>query len=273
MFDAVIRSRALVFDELAARNRSAYGSGDTEVAQLANQLSSARTQLATLLFRGVGDTTPEAYRKLIDDASQRKEKAERMLAEKSLAFRQDQARAQLGLKEIVMSLPQGATLVSFVRYARRDMKKSGTSNVVPETVPSYAAFVLRAGEHEPEFVPLGTAREIESLLAAWRREIKRQTEVMDISGKTGENAYRHNGAALRRRIWDPLVPGLGNAKEVLVVPDAALHLVSLASLPVGSSQYPARNRTFDPLPFYGARPGASTIAARRRNSSRRQSVV
>ena len=124
MFDAVIRSRALVFDELAARHRSAYGSGDTEVAQLANQLSSARTQLATLLFRGVGDTTPEAYRKLIDDARERKEKAERMLAEKSLAFRQDQARAQLGLKEIVVSLPQGAALVSFVRYARRDMKKS-----------------------------------------------------------------------------------------------------------------------------------------------------
>lgn len=237
VFDATIRSRALVFDELAARRRSAYGSGDPEVAQLANQLSSARTRLATLVFRGVGDTTPEAYRKLLDDAREKKEKAERMLAERSLAFRQDQARAQLGLKEIVASVPQGAALVSFVRYTRRDLQKHGTSNVATESVPSYAAFVLRAGEHEPEFVPLGTAREIESLVASWRREITRQAEVMDTSGKTGENTYRHNGAALRRRIWDPLVPGLGNAKEVLVVPDAALHLVSLASLPVGSSQY------------------------------------
>jgi tetratricopeptide (TPR) repeat protein len=237
VFDAAIRSRALVFDELAARRRSTYGSGDPEVAQLANQLSSARTQLATLAFRGVGDTTPEAYQKLIGDAREKKEKAERMLAERSLAFRQDQARAQLGLKEIAASVPQGAALLSFVRYTRRDLQKDGTSNVVPEPVPSYAAFVLRAGEHEPEFVPLGTAREIESLLAAWRREIARQAEVMDVSAKTGENTYRRTGAALRRRIWDPLVPGLGNAKEVLVVPDAALHLVSLASLPVGSSHY------------------------------------
>ena len=52
VFDAVIRSRALVFDELAARHRSAYGSGDPEVKQLADQLSSARARLATLVFRG-----------------------------------------------------------------------------------------------------------------------------------------------------------------------------------------------------------------------------
>ena len=33
VFDAVIQSRALVFDELAARHRSAYGSGDPEVTR------------------------------------------------------------------------------------------------------------------------------------------------------------------------------------------------------------------------------------------------
>jgi tetratricopeptide (TPR) repeat protein len=91
VFDAVIHSRALVFDELAARHRSAYGSGDPEVTQLANQLASARAQLATLVFRGVGDGTPQAYRKFLDDARDRKEKAERALAEKSIVFRQDQA--------------------------------------------------------------------------------------------------------------------------------------------------------------------------------------
>ena len=96
---------------------------------------------------------------------------------------------------------------------------------------------------------------------------------MDISGKTGENAYRHNGAALRRRIWDPLVPGLGNAKEVFVVPDAALHLVSLASLPVGSSQYLLET---GPLIHYLSTERDLVPAQsqpRRRNSSRRQSGV
>jgi CHAT domain-containing protein/tetratricopeptide (TPR) repeat protein len=242
VFDAVIRSRALVFDELAARHRSAYGSGDPEVAQLAEQLSSARARLATLVFRGAGDGTPDAYRKLLDDARDRKEKSERMLAEKSTAFRQDQARAQLGLKEIAASLPEGAALVAFVRYARHDLQKPGAGKVVPEPVPSYAAFVLHAGKHEPEFVPLGAAREIESLLATWRGDIARQAEAMNVSAETGENAYRRAAAALRRRIWDPLVPGLGDAGEVFVVPDAALYLVNLAALPVGSSQYLVETR-------------------------------
>ncbi len=237
IFDAVIRSRALVFDELAARHRSAYGSGDTEVRQLADQLSSTRARLATLVFRGVGDMKPEAYRKLLDDARNSKEKAEVMLAQKSTAFRQEQALTQLGLKEIAASLPQSAALVAFVSYARHDLQKSGAGKVSPRPVPSYAAFVLRAGKQEPEFVKLGTAREIESLLAAWRRNIARQAEIMDVSAKIGENTYRRTGAALRRRIWDPLVPGLGDAREVFVVPDAALHLVNLVSLPVGSSQY------------------------------------
>jgi hypothetical protein len=42
---------------------------------------------------------------------------ERILAEKSIAFRQDQSRTQLGIKEVAASLPQGAALVAFLRSA------------------------------------------------------------------------------------------------------------------------------------------------------------
>jgi CHAT domain-containing protein/tetratricopeptide (TPR) repeat protein len=235
VFDAVIHSRALVFDELAARHRSAYGSGDPQVTLLATQLSSARARLATLVFRGAGDMKPEVFRQLLDDARGGKEKAERMLAERSAAFRQEQARSQLGLKEIAGALPPGAALVGFVRYARHDLQKPGTKKVAAGPVPSYAAFVLRAGNHEPEFVPLGAARGIESLLAAWRSDIARQEEP-NVS-KTAEDIYRRTGAALRQKIWDPLLPELGDSREIFVVPDAALHLVSLASLPAGNSRY------------------------------------
>src|ERR1039458_1789622 len=52
VFDAVIRSRALVFDELAARHRSAYGGGDPEAASLTVHLFSARNPLAPLAGGG-----------------------------------------------------------------------------------------------------------------------------------------------------------------------------------------------------------------------------
>lgn len=237
VFDAVIRSRALVFDELAARQRSAYGSGGPEVRQLADRLSTTRARLATLVFRGAGDMKPEEYRSLLDQTRQAKEKAEQMLAERSLAFRQDQSRAQLGLKDIAASLPRGTALVASVRYAQHELQEPGSGKAPPEPKPSYAAFVLRAGTQEPEFVRLGSAGEIENLLTAWRRNISEQAELTDTHATAGEGAYRRVGAALRSKIWDPLQPALGHPSEVFVVPDAALHLVSLASLPVGSSQY------------------------------------
>ena len=235
VFDAVIRSRALVFDELAARHRSAYGGGDPEVASLTVQLFSARSQLATLTFRGADNVKPETYRKLLDDARVSKEEAERMLAEKSIAFRQDQARTQIGLKEVAGSLPQGSALVAFVRYARPSFRTPARGEIVPKSTLSYAAIELRAGRQEPELVRLGSAQVIDGLVTAWRRNIAQQAEVADVRG--GANAYRRLGAALRRMIWDPLLPSLGNAREVFVVPDGELHLVNLASLPVGSSQY------------------------------------
>jgi len=238
VFDAVIHSRALVFDELAARRRSTYGSADSQIKQLADQLFSARARLATLVFRGVGDSTPATYRNLLDDARKQKENAERGLAEKSAAFRQDQVSARLGLNDISASLPPGGALVAYVHYAQHDLRRPAPGKTVLKPVPSYAAFVLRAGKHEPEFVRLGSAREIDRLLQAWRRTIAQQAEVADKeSGNMSGDAYLRAGTALRRRIWDPIVPLVGDAREVFVVPEAGLLLINLASLPVGNAQY------------------------------------
>jgi CHAT domain-containing protein len=46
-----------------------------------------------------------------------------------------------------------------------------------------------------------------------------------------ERLYRTRATALRRRIWDPAAAVAGRAGRVLIVPDAALHLVDFAALP------------------------------------------
>ena len=53
----------------------------------------------------------------------------------------------------------------------------------------------------------------------------------------GEAAYRRVAGDLRRQIWDPLSAHLSHATRVFVVPDGALHLVSLAALPTAASSY------------------------------------
>jgi len=237
VFDVVIRSRALVFDELAARRRSTNGSDNPEIKQLSDQLLSSRTRLATLVFRGAGNTKPEVYRKLLDDAQEKEEKAEVLLAEKSVAFRQDQARSQLGLKDISAALPQGSALLAYVRYSRHEFRPMLTDKAALQPVPSYAAFVLRAGERQPEFVPLGGAREIDRVIGGWRRSVAQEAEAQSNLGNSTGNASQRLGADLRRRIWDPLVRVLGNTSTVFVVPDGALHLVNLAALPIDQARY------------------------------------
>ena len=237
VFDAVIHSRALVFDELAARHHSAYGSGNPEIKQLSDQLLSSRTRLATLVFRGAGDTKPEVYRKLLDDAQEQEEKAEALLAEKSVAFRQDQARSQLGLKDVSAALPEGSALLAYVRYSRHEFRPALNDKAASQPVPSYAAFVLRAGERQPEFVPLGGAREIDRVIGGWRRSVAQQAEAQSNLGNATGNISQRLGADLRRRIWDPLLLVLGNISTVFVVPDGAMHLVNLAALPVNQARY------------------------------------
>jgi CHAT domain-containing protein len=50
-------------------------------------------------------------------------------------------------------------------------------------------------------------------------------------------SYRTAGAALRRRVWDPLGEHLKGAATAFVVPDGTLNVVSLAALPVGQMKY------------------------------------
>jgi CHAT domain-containing protein/Tfp pilus assembly protein PilF len=237
VLDAVIHSRALVFDELAARHRSAYGSGNLEIKQLSDQLLSARTRLATLVFRGAEDSKPEVYRKLLDDATEQKERAEKALAERSLEFRQDQARSQIALNEISAALPPGAALLAYVQYSLYQLRPPSASNAASKPIPSYAAFVLRAGEREPEFVRLSSVLEIDRLVGEWRRSIAQQAEAQSGLGDSDGKASQRLGAELRRRIWDPLLPALANAQTVFVVPDASLHLVNLAALPAGQGRF------------------------------------
>ena len=67
-WDALIRSRALVLDEMASRHRTMSAAGDPDTARLVKDLASARRRLANLTIRGLSDLSPERYRGLLDEA-------------------------------------------------------------------------------------------------------------------------------------------------------------------------------------------------------------
>jgi len=235
--DALIRSRALVFDEMAARHRAAR-TGDPEIARLAEALESSRQELSRLTVSGPGSTPRAQYEATLDRAREAKDAAERLLAQRSVRFRQEVEERRAGLPEIASALAKDAALISFVRYHHSNLRLNREAeNPAERSVASYLAFVLRPGEPEPAAAYLGTAKEIDSLVAEVRRRVEQEALDPALSPKASEDAYRRSAARLREKIWDPLVPALGSARRVFVVPDGTLNLVNLGSLPVGRRGY------------------------------------
>jgi tetratricopeptide (TPR) repeat protein len=222
-FDSVIRSRAVILDELAARARSAATS-DPAVAALVKNVTAAREKFATVIFRSIGGRS--VARAQVDEARQQKDEAERALAERSADARAESARNRIGIDDIRRALPPDTALVSFVRYDRTvaGMRRGGAS------VPSYLAFVMAAGSRTVRLVPLGQAAGVEKAVETWRRELDGPA-VLRGPPDSAERTYRLAASRLRQLVWDPLMPHLGAPAQVFIVPDGALNLVSFAALP------------------------------------------
>jgi CHAT domain-containing protein/Tfp pilus assembly protein PilF len=231
LFDAVIRSRALILDEMSTRLAAVRGRQNSELERELSLVVTARERLASLLVRGAvtGESTSNAETLL--DARREVEAAERQLAAKSADFRSELGRQQAGLRDVRRTLPSDAALVSFVRYDRINRRHQDHG------APAYMAFVLDHPGAAPVAVNLGSAVEIEALIERWRREIAPGALKAERGPSQAEHAYRAVGLALRRRLWDPLVGPLGAKTRVLIVPDGAINLVSFAALPLDSRRY------------------------------------
>ncbi|MFC2172367.1 CHAT domain-containing protein [Acidobacteriota bacterium] len=245
-WDALIRSRAMVLDEMAKRNHALAEAN--RLARIGQRFASASQRVANLMVRGPGNDTPERYRKMLEQAQKERETAEQALAESSSFFREGLAKKKLGVEDVVDSLPSGSAMVAFARYSHhalvgkkktkeiRDSDHSSHSILTKdrEISPSYMAFVLPSGKNEPIPILLGDADEIELLVSRWRTEARG-------GFMKSESAYRNVALRLREKVWDPVVRHLGEAKRVFVVPDGELNLVNFGSLPVAEPSYLVEN--------------------------------
>ncbi len=242
VLDAVVRSRAVVLDEIAARNRTVLRSEDPEIADLASRFAAARERLANLIVRGPGRFDIETYNGFVAEARDRKERIERELGAASAAFAREQQLRDPHLAELAATLPPDSALVSYVLYDHLDLAPAppaaeGDARPAPRStapVPSYAALVLRADGAEPVAVRLGPAGEIETRIARWKEEAARGARSVRRDPEASEQAYRAAASDLADAIWGPVAGGLERLERVFVVPDGAINLVSFAALPSGT---------------------------------------
>jgi CHAT domain-containing protein/tetratricopeptide (TPR) repeat protein len=224
-WDAVVRSRAVVLDEMASRHRT-VSVDQPEVRALAEELNAKRTELARLVVRGP-EGSAASYRLALERTRNARDTAERSLAERSLAFRQERLQRQVGFDEVKAALPPGSALIGFVRYQPYRFGE-----------PAYLAFVARAGDDgEPALVPLGQATVIDADVASWRKQVGAVAFSAGRSTVRMEAATGEVGTRLRAKIWDPLTRHLSGVTRVFIVPDGPLHLVNWETLPIAGGHY------------------------------------
>jgi len=228
-WDALVRSRAIVLDEMAARHRSVGAATDAETARLAADLRAASMRLANLMVRGAGAGASPTLRRSLDQAVAGKDAAERALAQHSAAFRRALEGQDIGLQAVAGNRPAGGALVAYAIYNGQG----------PMAARSYVAFVLPASSDNAFIVPLGPADEIDRLVTRWRAEVAQgiSAGVGPDAAAAAEAGCRKAGEELRRSIWDPVSDRLGRADLVLIVPDGLLNLVSFVALPAGQAEY------------------------------------
>jgi CHAT domain-containing protein len=238
----LIRSRAVVLDEITLRHQRLSEAGSTETDSLLIRFRSARERLSNLALRGPGWEDVESYHQLLKDARTEINDFDRQLALTDDRQRDQSVSESLVFDEIRSSLPDDTALVAYVRYLD---EPSATGRTI---VPTYRVFVLSSQTAEPLTIRIGTAAEIDPLVVSWQdharlgfveRDAKSTRGILSVANDpvTSLAEYRDAGAELRQRIWDPIREHVGSAKRVLIVPDGTLHLVNMAALPIGSDRF------------------------------------
>ena len=230
VFDSVIRSRGVMLDELAARRLASY-SGSTGGSPVTAAAAAARQRFANLVVRSLLEPVP---REVLEEARNQKENAERALAERTVEGRVELARASSGADEVKRALPPDSVLVSFVRY---DQTRPPASGSISTAVPSYGAFVVKAGSTRVVFAPLGPASSIEPLVSEWRKTASGENTPGMMTRDRAEALYVAAAGRLRSAVWDPIEAEVASARRVFVVPDGMLNLVNLVALTDRQGRY------------------------------------
>lgn len=219
-WDALIRSRCMVLEEMALRR--ALLAGVPEAAPLIEARSEAAGRLSDLLTSArSSDSDAE-----IAAARRELELAERALGQARASIERDQIRRRLGLEEVSSTLAADACLVAYVRFDRSfysdPLRRGG------DFERWYLAFV-RGPSGRLAMLPLADAPAVEGLVRSWRAAAGRPADGGELARAAGER--------LRATVWDPAVASCGDASRVFVVPDGELGLVNFAALPAGANSF------------------------------------
>jgi CHAT domain-containing protein len=224
----VLSTKGQVSDGVFERRRSLVEEGDSITRALADELRYAKFQLSSLVVSGP-DEDMEYYMARVDSLSGLADVLEADLSLRSASFRKRQDQKSITAARIASLVPEGTALVEYMRYDYPEAESE-------RSAPRYLAIVLD-GSAEPEILDLGEAEEIDGLVEDYRIHMSAVAASARPPTVIDREDYEDLCVRIRRRVWDPVEKHLGDGARLLIAPDGALSMMSLAGLKDGSGRY------------------------------------
>lgn len=221
-WDRLVRWRGLVRQEVARRRPPVFAGADSVVLAAHARWAKAQQRLGQLVVSGAArpedPSTAERFKQARRDADE----AERAYVHSTRGAVAPHEPATLA--RVLAALGEGQALVAFA------MGSTGRGD------STIGAFVATANDRRPRWIALGSASRMSSLVRAWSDRLALPPASTQ-RARQEEAACRRLGSAVRTRVWDPIEPALGGAREVFLVPETPVSELPWLALPVGEGRY------------------------------------
>lgn len=240
-FDATISSatwllngKGVAQEALAQRNLQTRDLNDPKLAPVVEELLDVRTRLASLAMNAAEPGKEKQRQVALDQlTAQEQELASQLRGNNKVTSE------WIELSQIREALPTDGVLIDIARF---DVFDFGAKGIESNWKPAHYVAWITSPEKESKtkLIDLGEADDIDQLVEKVRKQISADATKQGAIVKAGEDAavasLMQDMSALADKIWKPLAPHVGVAKQIVLSPDGALWLAPWNALPVNDSR-------------------------------------
>jgi len=236
-FDLVLRRKALSAEAAAMQQIAILSDRYRHLAPQLEQLRQLDNQIASLAWNVPPPEQLTAYQTQLATLYHQRDELDRSLSREIPEMNLQKQLDTANRDAIAKALPEGATLVEFVRFDVFNFKAilaNGDSQWFPAR---YLAFILPANEPEQvQMIDLGEAEPIDNLIRVFRKSVSGD-RILHLDSIPDEPEPIPPEVELRQKLIDPLKPYLKPQPQVFLAPNGELCCLPFGVLPTAEGRY------------------------------------
>ncbi|NES21187.1 MAG: CHAT domain-containing protein [Symploca sp. SIO3E6] len=226
-FTTILQRKGRVLSFFANSLQNLRQSVEPEDQKLLNKLTTAYSQLANLIHNRPEELPLEQYKAQVASLETEVKELEGELSERNKRFRQEfQTPNRESIQELI---PANTALLEFAKYQPFNPQTQEWAQ------PHYAVYILTP-QGEPQGIDLGEAETIEKAIKQFRVALG--------SPKTSQKQYQQSARNLDKLVMEPVRKLLGDSKQILLAPQAALNLIPFEALVDEEERFLVENYAF-----------------------------